>query len=90
MPNASLKTIMLQAAKGYTQGSHWKLVLRWSSLQAYTDKEVQEVPSLGDVDAEPGLGIIGCTDLTTGLLCELQLLFTSKKNSKKLTGVAWL
>jgi len=57
---------------------------------AYTHKEVQEVPSLGDADAEPGLGIIGCTDLTRGLLYELQLLFISKKNSKILTGVTWL
>lgn len=57
---------------------------------AYTDREVQEIPSLGNADEEPGLGITGCIDLTTGLLCELQLLFTSQKNSKTLTGVAWL
>lgn len=31
-------------------------------------------------DVEPGLGITGCTDLATGLLCGLQLSFMLIKN----------
>ena len=47
---------------------------------AHRDEQFQGVSFLGDADAEPGLGIIGCSDLTTGLLCGLQLLSIFIKN----------
>lgn len=57
-------------------------VTTWLILLCVSQKNesVQGIISLGDVAAEPGLVITGCTDLTAGLLHGLQLLLPPMKN----------